>query len=100
MFSALLITGGYNTHDSTEVFHPATSTSCQLPRMVLDRYGHTQDNLLLCGGDGDSEAATTCEQFSPATGTWARPSHTLQDERASHVSWHTADGGIHLWNYI
>ena len=94
MFSAILITGGDdNTEHSAEVFLPATSTSCQLPGLVLPRYYHTQDNLLVCGGDG-SDAETSCEEFSPATGTWARTSHTLQQERGDHVSWSVEEGTL------
>ena len=79
MFSAILITGGLGADLSAEVFLPATSTSCQLPGLVLERSSHTQDNLLVCGGSG---SGSSCEEFSPATGTWALTNHTLQD-RAS-----------------
>ena len=37
---------------------------------------------------------TSCEEFSPATGTWALTNHTLQEERASHVSWSVEEGSI------
>ena len=94
MFSAILITGGLYTDDSAEVFLPSTSTSCQLPGLVLERDGHTQDNLLLCGGGYGSDALTSCEEFSPAPGTWARTSHTLQHQRASHVSWSVEEGTL------
>ena len=50
MFSAILITGVNGDTYSAEVFLPSTSTSCKLPRLVLGREDHTQDNLLLCGG--------------------------------------------------
>ena len=96
MFSAILITGGCcgSAFYSAEVFLPATSASCELPGLVLGRSGHTQAGLLLCGGRGGSDAMTSCEQFSPATGTWARTSHTLQQERASHVSWCVEEGTL------
>ena len=94
MFSAILITGGYHTDDSAEGFLPATSTSCQLPGLVLERDRHTQDGLLVCGGCCSYDAKTSCEQFSPATGTWARTSHTLQQQRASHVSWCVEEGTL------
>ena len=94
MFSAILITGGLYTDDFAEVFLPSTSTSCQLPGLVVGRWYHTQDNLLLCGGDGDSGAPTSCEQFSPATGTCARTSHTLQQRRWNHVSWTMEEGTL------
>ena len=102
MLSAILITGGCcgSAFYSAEVFLPATSTSCELPGLVLGRSGHTQDNLLLCGGRGGSDAMTSCEQFSPATGTWARTSHTLQDGRYQHVSWKVEEGTILMGGYF
>ena len=105
MFSALLITGGIIDDDdgvyhSAEVFLPATSTSCQLPRLVLGRWSHTQHGLLVCGGDGDTGAPTTCEEFSPATGTWARTSHTLQERRWNHVSWSVEEGTLLMGGVI
>ena len=93
MFSAILITGGYGTDHTVEVFLPSTSTSCELPGPVLGRFGHTQDNLLACGGCCSSSAGHSCEEFSPATGTWAR-THTLQRERWYYVSWSVEEGTI------
>ena len=78
-----------------EVFLP--STSCERPRLLLlGRHGHTQDGLLACCGDGgaDSDAETSCEEFSPATGTWARTGHSLQEWREDHVSWSVEEGTI------
>ena len=102
MFSAILITGGEDNgvRKSAEVFLPATSTSCQLPGLVLGRWSHTQDGLLLCGGDGDTGAPTSCEEFSPATGTWARTSHTLQERRWNHVSWSVEEGTLLMGGVI
>ena len=96
LFSAILITGGCcgSAFYSAEVFLPATSASCELPGLVLGRSGHTQAGLLVCGGRGGSDAMTSCEQFSPATGTWARTSHTLQQERGDHVSWSVEEGTL------
>ena len=93
MFSAILITGGYGTDHTAEVFLPSTSTSCQLPGLVVGRYEHTQDNLLVCGSYY-SDAGHSCEEFSPATGTWARTSHTLQQSRYGHVSWSVEEGTL------
>ena len=93
MFSAILITGGSGTEHSAEVFLPSTSTSCQLPGLVLGRYRHTQDTFLLCGSTY-SDAWTSCEEFSPATGTWALTNHTLQKSRYGHVSWSVEEGTL------
>ena len=96
MFSAILITGGDSTggNSAAEVFLPSTSTSCQLPGLVLGRVDHTMAGLLLCGGCCGGEARSSCEQFRPATGTWARTSHTLQQERGDHVSWSVEEGTL------
>ena len=84
------MTGGSPTEvgQSAEVFLPGTGSSCLVSAsLVLDRFWHSQDGLLACGG-------TTCEHFSPATGSWALTGHTLQQERQSHVSWSVEEGTI------
>ena len=84
------MTGGSPTEvgQSAEVFVPGTGSSCLVSAsLVLDRFWHSQDGLLACGG-------TTCEQFSPATGTWALTGHTLQEERQGHVSWSVEEGTL------
>ena len=94
-FAAILITGGngFGEDPSAEVFRPSTSSSCLLPRMVVARSAHTLDTFLICGGEA-SQAWTSCEQFSPATGTWALTNHTLQEKRETHVSWTVEEGTI------
>ena len=95
MFSAILITGRHISNEqSVEVFVPSTSTSCELPSLAMARYGHTQDNLILCGGGSSHDAYISCEEFIPATGTWARTSHTLQEGRFNHVSWSVEEGTL------
>ena len=96
--AAILITGG-SGQLSAEVFLPSSNTSCELPGLQVERYIHSQDGLLLCGGTFSSPAAT-CEEFSPATGTWARTSHTLQDGRNQHVSWKVEEGTILMGGYF
>ena len=93
LFSAILITGGDADDNSVEVFLPSTATTCKLPRLVVRRSYHTLDGFLACGGYY-SDAGTSCEEFSPATGTWARPSHTLQQDREDHVSWSVEEGTL------
>ena len=73
------------------MFLPSISTSCELPGLVVRRYDHTLDVLLACGGL-DSDAGYSCEEFSPATGTWALTNHTLQEDRFDHVSWTVEEG--------
>ena len=50
---------------------------------------HTQDGGLLCGGDdtfNSHDQKTNCLMWWPVSGTWNQ-SHTLSEERWSHVSW-------------
>ena len=77
LFSAILITGGGPDGTSAEVFLPSTATSCELPELVVRRSDHTLDGFLACGGY-NSDALTSCEEFSPTTGTWALTTHTLK----------------------
>ena len=81
------------------MFLPSISTSCELPGLVVRRYDHTLDGLLACGGL-DSDAGYSCEEFSPATGTWALTDHTLQDVRNQHVSWKVEEGTILMGGYF
>lgn len=54
---------------------------------------HTQDGLLACGG---VRYPGSCEEFQPATGTWAQTAHTLQHWRKAHVSWSLGAEGTQL----
>ena len=84
---AVLITGGSATPRSAEVYLPATGGSCRLPDLPDDRYYHTQDGALTCGGyDYGQDQATSCLKWSPDSGTWT-PSHSFTEERYIHVSW-------------
>ena len=91
--SAVLITGGSGSSSTTlrsaEIYNPLTKTSCSLPQLPENRYGHTQDGELACGGGADP--GTTCVKWSPVSGTWTK-SHTLRQKRLSHVSWATSSG--------
>ena len=101
VLSVVLITGGSNSgygSKSAEIYNPVTNTSCSLPKQPEDRYAHSQDGGLACGGgdgNGDNNAwtyiATSCVKWSPASGTWTQ-SHTLSEARFNHVSWVTTSG--------
>lgn len=92
--SIVLITGGFidgKPLKSTEIYNPVKYTSCQLPQLPEDRYEHSQDGGLACGGNTDDATKKTCVKWSPESGTWTQ-SHTLRENRAAHVSWATASG--------
>ena len=89
----VLISGGSNggALQSVEIYDPATNTTCSLPQLPEGRYYHTQDGWLACGGPQGENAETTCIKWSSDSGTWTE-SHELNENRAGHVSWATADG--------
>ena len=83
------------------MFLPSTSTSCLLSAsLVQPRRSHSQDGLLLCGGCCEHDAEHSCEEFSPATGNWARTNHTLQERRVAHMSWRVEPEGTILMDGI
>ena len=58
-----------------------------MPDLPDDRWHHTQDGALTCGGyDNGQDQGTSCLKWSPDSGTWIQ-SHTLFGERFNHVSW-------------
>ncbi len=84
---AVLITGSSRTSMNTaELFLPSSGTSCALPDLPDDRYGHSADNNTLCGGSGGN-----CLQWSPDTGTWEELL-TLDVLRSYHISWTPGNG--------
>ena len=92
LISAVLIIGdGAGSRRSAEIYNPLTNTSCSLPQFPEDRYRHSQDGDLACGGGGTNRTRTSCIKWSPASGTWTK-SHTLRQSRFGHGSWATASG--------
>merc|ERR1719500_2579518 len=63
---AVLITGGYG-QQSAEIYQPHRDSSCVLPDLPEERFGHTQDGSLLCGG---WETDRFCRRWNPKTGSW------------------------------
>ena len=90
----VLVTGG-SLYGSThyrfaEVYNPVTNTSCSLPQLPEERYEHSQDGGLACGGNY-SPTQSTCVKWSPASGNWTQ-SHIFIQRRWGHVSWATTSG--------
>ena len=88
--SAVLHMGGYpiGSLRSAELYNPVTKASCSLPQLSHERYHHTQDGGLVCGGGENDETRKTCVKLSPVSGTWVQ-SHKLRHRRIAHVSWAT-----------
>merc|ERR1711879_393591 len=79
---SVLISGGNSAPRSAEVYHPANGLSCRVPDLPDDRYYHTQDGALTCGGisyNGQAQL-NNCLKWSPDSGTWTQ-SHTLPEPR-------------------
>ena len=92
--AALIMTGGWDDDElsSVEVYVPSTNTSCSLPSLPVETWGHSQDGLLLCGGGFNEEQ---CLTFHAASGEWVQ-THRLSGERRFHSSWQREDGTVLL----
>ena len=83
--------GGYNDPETgVEVFFPSSGQSCSLSSLPDDRYEHTMDTLLICGGGNNDN---NCLTFT--SGEWMI-SHTLVGRRLAHTSWQTEQGVLLL----
>ena len=98
---AILLSGGYDADDtvnrSVEVFSPSTGQSCSLPSLPDERFRHTMDSLLICGGYDSASTASSCLSFS--SGQWVF-SHTLEEGRADHTSWQREQDILLMGGYV
>ena len=90
-FSAVLITGGSGARQSAEIYHPDRDSACVLPDLPDERYGHTQDGSLLCGG---GETRKSCRRWNPENGVWDLVTESLTKQRGAHISWTPTDGSV------
>ena len=81
--------GGVLQSAEAEIYIPPSNTTCSLPKSPEDRFQHTQDGGLACGGHPNRDTRTSCDRWT--AGSWTR-THTLREQRASHSSWSTAEG--------
>ena len=86
--AGVLITGGFPTGNTADLYLPSSGAGCALPTLPASRWGHTLDDGLLCGGQDTSDS---CVQWGPDTGSWEAAA-TLDVAREGHVSW-TPVGG-------
>ena len=98
----ILLSGGHDAYTtvegtSVEVYVPSTGQSCSLPSLPDDRWGHTMDSLLICGGYDSTSTATSCLSFS--SGQWVF-SHTLEEGRADHTSWQREQDILLMGGYV
>ena len=52
LYLGLIISGGgpSSSYKSVEVFVPSTGQHCTLPDLPARRYGHTMEEMVVCGG--------------------------------------------------
>ena len=99
LISGVLISGGHRggtIFKSVEMYNPATNTTCSLPQLPVERYHHSQDGDLACGGRTYGNTLTTCVKWS--SGNWTQ-THTLSHKKYSHVSFNTEDGVYLMGGY-
>ena len=84
-------------NSSAEVYIPGLNKSCLLPNMTNSIFGHSQNNLLACGGYDTNVSDTTCEVFNPGVG-WRSEPYSLIDScgRSGHTSWTFNNGSVLL----
>ena len=74
--AALIMTGGRNGGrlSSVELYVPSTNTSCSLPSLPVKSEEHSQDGLLLCGGEGINLDVNGywCHTFHSDSGEWVK----------------------------
>ena len=85
----ILITGGYFSERSAEIYLPSDNSSCTLSAELPDvRAQHTQDGPWACGGRSDL-TYYSCVKWNKGSWTWSR---SLSERRYNHVSWATKSG--------
>ena len=90
---AVLISGGWNWDKSisrrkVELYNLKTKTSCELPDLPGDTYGHTSVGGVLCGGL--DSLAKSCLDITK--GSWSGEKYLQQSSRYNHVRWNINPG--------
>lgn len=87
----ILITGGYGSVEIQDWF--GDGKHCNIQDLPDERYSHTQNQNIVCGGGPQNETQLSCLEL--VSGEW-KHSHNLLYPRYGHTSWTTPDGGILL----
>ena len=78
-YLGLIISGGDHSYKSVEVFVPSTGQHCTLPDLPAKRYGHTMEEMMVCGGGAiDSGTRRSCLKL---TDNGLETTTTLLEER-------------------
>ena len=91
-----------------EIYVPDLQKTCSLGNMTMQRYEHTQDGFLACGGTeylrentGEYWTYDTCEVYVPGVG-WRLENYILNTWKTGHTSWTLKNGSVLLlgsWLY-
>ena len=95
---AVLITGGVNADQSTELFLPWNNRTCELPSLPSlpspifpslpgETAGHVQSGNMMCGGGWDQGTGRNCTKWSAEQGGWVTLPDVLTEDRGGSVSW-------------
>ena len=97
--SVILITGGDGDFNNgggalAEIYDPQKNSGCRLPPLPNFRFGHTQDESILCGGSYQDNNQSSCLMWESKLGNWEK-THTMLTRRFNHMSW-ASPSGIYL----
>jgi len=89
---AIIVTGGsQNAKNSVDLLFNNGSYYCGLPNLPDDRWAHSQNGFVTCGG---FNTARSCLTF--ADGEWQQTHYPLLEKRYWGSSWETSNGEIYL----
>ena len=83
LYSGLIISGGYYSIQSLEVYIPSTGHHCTLTDLPAVRYGHTMEEMLVCGGDDQnlSGGSTQTSCLTLTDSNWETTTRPLLERR-------------------
>jgi len=92
---AIIVTGGVSADTSVDLLFNNGSYYCGLPNLPEDRYIHSQNGFVTCGGGHENSTRKSCLTF--VDGEWQQTHYPLLEERVCFSSWETSNGGIYLF---
>ena len=87
--TAIIVSGGWPSTRSVEVYHNNFTHWLTLPDLIEERAAHTQSGLYACGG---TYTRKKCELLSTQTNSWKE--FNLDVDRHYHSSWSRSFGTI------
>jgi hypothetical protein len=103
----MLITGGWSTRATTEVYFPSTNNGCIVDNYDLPAQIHTHtmntfgNTMLLCGGGQTTRSRSSCLEFTPTSPNsivWPHYAN-LTEARYEHTSWVSSAGIVLIGGY-